>query len=144
MQVAPYLTYDPVAYSADGLIKLSYPTYVYYSSTAFVEALGAVDVSIVQNLNLGNNIGAKQEPVVLNGKQQRVSSYDGYYQPVKACPNLTVRPMCTVERIILEQRETGLMATGVIYTDLISGSTLNLTARKEVIVSAGTFQSPQL
>jgi choline dehydrogenase len=142
--VASYQTYNAKAYSQDGPIKLSYPDYVYDSSTAFIEALDSVNVPIVRDLDTGDNIGAKQEPLVLDAQQQRVSSYDGYYKPVRNRANLLVKERSQVSQIILEERSTGLMATGVIYSDSLSGSTLNVTASKEVILSAGTFQTPQL
>lgn len=142
--MAPYQTYNASAYSQEGPISLSYPTYVYDSSTAFIEALGSVNVSIVEELNLGDNIGTKQEPLILDKQQARVSSYDGYYKPVRHRRNLLVVPRAQVSQIILEQGNDGLTATGVVYSDQPSGSTLNVTASKEVILSAGTFQTPQL
>ncbi|KAK5674172.1 hypothetical protein LTS10_013069 [Elasticomyces elasticus] len=143
VDVAPYQTYNASAYSANGPISLSYPTYVYDSSTAFIEALGSVNVPIVNDLNLGNNIGTKQEPLILNRQQQRVSSYDGYYKPVRSRPNLTVRPLSQVSQVILEQQNGSLTATGVVYSDMQGGATVNITASKEVILSAGVFQTPQ-
>ncbi|KAK5710951.1 hypothetical protein LTR15_012745 [Elasticomyces elasticus] len=144
VDVAPYQTYNASAYSDNGPIALSYPTYVYNSSTAFIEALGSVNVSTVFDLNLGNNIGAKQEPLTLDAQQQRASSYDGYYKPVRTRPNLTVRPLSQVQQVILEMRDGALAASGVVYSDMVSGLTLNVSASKEVILSAGVFQTPQL
>ncbi|KAK0822782.1 hypothetical protein LTR73_009045 [Friedmanniomyces endolithicus] len=144
IDVAPYQTYNASAYSDNGPVALSYPTYVYDSSTAFIEALGSVNVSTVIDLNLGNNIGAKQEPLTLDAQQQRVSSYHGYYKPVRTRPNLIVRPLSQVQQVTLEMRDGSLAATGVVYSDMASGTTLNVTASKEVILSAGVFQTPQL
>ncbi|KAK1035428.1 hypothetical protein LTR74_018884, partial [Friedmanniomyces endolithicus] len=76
--------------------------------------------------------------------QQRVSSYDGYYKPVRTRPNLIVRPLSQVQQVTLEMRDGSLAATGVVYSDMASGTTLNVTASKEVILSAGVFQTPQL
>jgi choline dehydrogenase len=144
VDVAPYQTFDSSAYSVNGPVKLSYPTYVYESSTAFIEALNGVNVTTVTELNLGVNIGAKQEPLTLNAEQQRVSSYNSYYQPIRDRPNLVVSPRSPVQQIILEKHNGSIIATGVVYSDLNSGETLNVTARKEVILSAGVFQTPQL
>jgi choline dehydrogenase len=141
---APFQTYDPSGYTNNGPISLSYPTYVYDSSTAFIKALSAVNVPVVKDLNLGNNTGAKQEPLVLSEDEARVSSYDGYYKPVEGRPNLTVKPMSMVQQLLLEKQGGGLTATGVIYSDISSGKTLNVTASKEVVLSLGTFQTPQL
>ncbi|KAK3045695.1 hypothetical protein LTR09_012755 [Extremus antarcticus] len=52
--------------------------------------------------------------------------------------------MSMVQQVLLEKRTNGLTATGVIYSDMSTGSTLNVTASKEVILSAGVFQTPQL
>ncbi|KAI5361819.1 Putative glucose-methanol-choline oxidoreductase, FAD/NAD(P)-binding domain superfamily [Septoria linicola] len=126
VNVAPYQTFDQSAYAPDGPIALSYPTFVYDSSTALIEALAA------------------QEPLVLDAHQQRVSAYDGYFKPVRGRPNLVVRPLSQVQSVILEQRNGSLTATGVVLSDYASGQTQNITACKEVVLSAGTFQTPQM
>lgn len=98
----------------------------------------------MNELNLGDNVGAKQEPLTLDARQQRSSAYDGYYKPVRDRPNLTLLPLATVRQVITEMRNLSLTATGVVFADQTSGSTINVTARKEVVLSAGTFQTPQL
>lgn len=144
VEVAPFQTYDNTAYSVNGPITLSYPTYVSPASTSFIEALGAINVSTVAELDLGDNVGAKQEPLVLDAQQRRVSSYDGYYKPARNRTNLLVMPLAQVRQVILEQVNNSLTATGVVFTDSLTGSTLNVSATKEVILSAGVFQTPQL
>lgn len=96
---------------------------MYDSSTSFIRALDVVNVSTVRDLNLGDNIGTKQEPLVLNQKQQRVSSYDGYYKPVQGRPNLLVKDMAQVQQVIVEKPGGTVKSTGVVYTDFTSGST---------------------
>ncbi|KAJ9624569.1 hypothetical protein H2203_005304 [Taxawa tesnikishii (nom. ined.)] len=142
--IAPFQTYNESGYSSNGPVSLAYPNYIYPASEAFIEALGALNVPIVADLNLGDNVGTKQEPLTLNAEQERVSAYDGYYKPVRNRTNLTVMPLARVQQVILENRNATLTATGVIFIDSVSGSTLNVTASKEVILSAGVFQTPQL
>lgn len=125
-------------------MKLSYPQYVYPASTAFIEALDVIGVPTVTELNLGNNTGTKQEPLTLDSQQKRSSAYDAYYKPVRNRTNLSLLPNTPVRQINFETRNGSLTATGVVVTDQFSGQTLNITARKEVILSAGTFQSPQI
>ncbi|KAL1581798.1 hypothetical protein WHR41_09478 [Cladosporium halotolerans] len=144
VNVAPYQTYDASAYSTNGPIQLSYPIYVYGSSTAFLEAPSAVNVSTVFDLNLGDNIGAKQEPLVLDKRQQRLSSYDSYYKPARNRTNLAVMQLAQVHKLMLERQNGSLVATGVVFTDSTSGHILNVNASKGVILSAGVFQTPQL
>jgi len=144
LAVAPFQTYNSSAYSNDGPVKLSYPQYVYAASTAFIEALSSIGVPTVKELNLGDNIGAKQEPLTLDAQQQRSSAYDAYYKPIRHRPNIFIIPNAPVRQIIFDDNAGSATAVGVVYTDQYSGNVLNVTARKEVILSAGTFQTPQI
>jgi choline dehydrogenase-like flavoprotein len=98
----------------------------------------------VEELNGGNNTGAKQEPLTMNTKFQRSSSYDNYYQQAKGSSNLKVLTFSPVQQLILTESTEGVTTTGVVYVDYASGQTLNATANKEVIMSAGSIQTPQL
>jgi choline dehydrogenase-like flavoprotein len=98
----------------------------------------------VQELNAGCNVGAKQEPLTMDEKYHRSSSYDNYYMQAKDRPNLKVSPFSPVQQLILEEGAEKLRATGVVYIDYAGGRTLNVTANKEVILSAGSIQTPQL
>ena len=106
--------------------------------------MSSIGVDIVEDLNLGNNIGAKQEPFTIDANMQRSSSYDNYYKRSKHRKNLHVKSLSPVQRVAFEQKGGDLVATGVIYTDAESGMTRNVTASKEVILSAGSLHSPQL
>lgn len=58
--------------------------------------------------------------------------------------NLKVLTMSPAQQIILQSSSNGVIATGVVYTDYATGQTLNATATKEVILSAGAIKTPQL
>jgi hypothetical protein len=58
--------------------------------------------------------------------------------------NLRVLPFSPVQQLILEKCAENLTATGVVYIDYAGGQTVNATANKEVILSAGSIQTPQL
>lgn len=68
-------------------------------------------------------------------KGQRCSAAAAYLHPVMTRPNLTVLTRKRVARITLD----GKTATGILLTD---GT--HLRARREVILSAGAFGSPQI
>jgi choline dehydrogenase len=119
----------------------------YYSapgSEAFVESLGSIGIFPTDDLNLGNNVDAKQEPLTVDDHSQRSSAYDSYYQQAIQRSNLHVLPLSPVQQIILTEQNSSVIATGVVYNDYQSGSTVNVTATKEVIISAGSIQTPQL
>jgi choline dehydrogenase len=73
----------------------------------------------------------------------RSSAYDNYYMQAKGRSNLKVLTFSPVRQLILNQEGEKVVASGVVYTDYASGQILNATA-KEVILSAGTFHTPQL
>ncbi len=68
----------------------------------------------------------------------RSSASRSFLRPVLARPNLTVRTQALVTRVLVD----GLRATGVEW--LQEGQRVSATAEAEVILSAGTIQSPQL
>ncbi|KAK5948501.1 hypothetical protein OHC33_010535 [Knufia fluminis] len=140
-----YATYDVDAYSADGPVKLNYPGFFQPSSAAFVDGLAAQNITpVTVELNSGNNVGAKQEPLTIDAMFQRSSSFDNYYQQAKSRPNLKVLTLAAVRQIMISQNGPALAATGVVYMDQNTGMVMNATANKEVILSAGSIQTPQL
>ncbi len=86
--------------------------------------------------------GADQEGVALfqltTRKGRRCSSAVAYLNPAKSRPNLTVLTHCAVEKLTFEgKRCTGLIANH-------NGQPVTMTARREVILSAGALASPQI
>ncbi|KIN74282.1 GMC family oxidoreductase [Sulfitobacter guttiformis] len=87
--------------------------------------------------------GAKQEGVgffqltARNGR--RCSTAVAYLNPARKRPNLTIITHAQVERVLLD----GSRATGVQYKDK-SGILQSLLAAKEIILSGGSINSPQL
>lgn len=129
-----------------GPVQIGYPdyTYAFPGNDAFVEAMSAVNVSVVDELNAGVNVGAKLEMFTMDASYRRSSSYDSYYMQSKGRSNLKVLPFSPMQQLILEQEGSTVTATGVVFTDYASGQTFNATANKEVIMSAGAIQTPQL
>jgi choline dehydrogenase len=80
----------------------------------------------------------------MDSQYRRSSSYNSYYMQARDRPNLKVLEMSPVHQIILEKAGDTVVATGVVYNDYASGQTLNVTATKEVILSAGALKTPQL
>jgi choline dehydrogenase len=72
----------------------------------------------------------------------RSSSAAEYLKPALSRPNLTVRVNTVTERIILQEVNGMLRATGVVI--LQDGLRHELTAAKEVILAAGAVGSPTL
>ena len=87
--------------------------------------------------------GAEQEGVgffqLTSKNGRRCSAAVAYLNPVKKRDNLQIITHAQVEKVVLE----GKRATGVTYTDR-SGAQHTVTAHREVILSGGSINSPQL
>lgn len=73
---------------------------------------------------------------------ERSHAGSAYYAPVADRPNLHLLVESLVEKIILEKSESDVVATGVQFTR--NGRCEIRKARKEVLLCAGVFQSPQI
>ena len=107
------------------------------SSMDFVEAAARLGIPRTDDLNgaVHDGVGFMQHNI-RRGKRQ--SAYVAYVQPVQHRKNLTVKTAALVRRIVVENGQ----ATGVeIEAD---GERRVVRATKEVILSAGALNSPQL
>jgi choline dehydrogenase len=112
-------------------------------SLAFVQAAKEAGYDSSSDFNdLEQTGGAGLLQVTIDDKGKRVSTATAYLTPeVKKRPNLTIRTNTLTRRVLLE----GKRAVGVEIEDAKApGKTRNVSARKEVVVSCGTSNSPKL
>jgi choline dehydrogenase-like flavoprotein len=103
-----------------------------------LDATAAAGIPAVADINGAEQDGAAAFQVSQrNGR--RWSAADAFLRPVLGRPNLQVRTRATVLRVELE----GGRAVGVAYRDRLGRQRL-ARAEREVILSAGAIQSPQL
>ena len=115
------------------------------SCVGFIEACEAINIPIVEDLNTGNNTGVKQGTGTFDGRLRRSSAFDGYYQQAKDRPNLDVLHDAVVERIHFDTGDNGTSrATGVQFTDHLTGEFFVVEVSKEVILAGGAFATPQI
>jgi choline dehydrogenase len=122
----------------EGLLNVTFPkSFQTPYAKAFIDACTEKGI-----LKTGDYNGKKQEGASLfqftikNGK--RHSTATAFLKPAMKRPNLKVVTRAHVKQILIEENR----AVGVEYTS--GGSTQKAYASKEVIVSAGAFQSPQV
>ena len=103
----------------------------------FIEAASEQGHAFNEDFN-----GASQEGIgryqLTQKTGQRWSTAAAFLDPAKARPNLTILTQTRASKIHLE----GKKATSVLVQH--KGSNNTLSAKKEIILSAGAFQSPQL
>jgi choline dehydrogenase-like flavoprotein len=114
---------------------------------AVAQAGAEIGIPRVTDFNLGNNEGSGYFQVNQK-KGLRWSAATGFLKPViDARANLSLHGKVQVERILFETGKSGdgrPRACGVVYREGRTGQRFTAKAKREVILSAGAINSPQL
>jgi len=131
---------DDALRGRDGPMPVTDSNWTHPVCDAFIE--GAAELGIARNPDYN---GEKQEGVsytqrtILNGR--RMSSAQAFLKPARSRPNLDIRTHAHAASIVMDGRR----ATGVTYRKGgRGGALLTLKANREVILSGGAINSPQL
>lgn len=129
----------------DGPLQLTQGAPESVLEKAWIEGLGSLGFPTTEPLS-GRLGGPNIAPESIDPKtKQRSYAANAYLDPVRDRSNLAVLTGTTVHKVLLETPTSGgdLVAKGV---QLVSetGSLQIITARKEVIISAGAINSPRL
>jgi len=147
-EVAYDIPYIAAYHGSNGPIQSTFQRSVLSLFPDYLEpTLRAVGYAIPEDRNGGDAVGAGYLPLAIR-PQNYTRSYSGsVYTSVENRPNLHVLTSSQVTRIIWRSTTPGnVTAAGLEYLD-ISGSTLGSPQRinaREVIISAGIIQSPQI
>ncbi|EST09590.1 Glucose-methanol-choline oxidoreductase, C-terminal [Kalmanozyma brasiliensis GHG001] len=133
----------------DGPIALTYPGVSYQPVADWVPTLAALGIDHADSPYDGDNQGAFIATSTINSKNwERCFSRNAYLDPIASKrKNLVVLPNQTVTRIIwdTEADENGdRRALGVEFAASPDAPRVHVTARREVILSAGAIGSPQI
>ncbi|KAJ1598620.1 hypothetical protein NDA14_005282 [Ustilago hordei] len=133
----------------NGPVGVTYPGVSYQPVADWVPTLAALGIDHAESPYNGDNQGAFIATSTINPKTwERSFSRNAYIDPiVNKRKNLVVLPNQTVTRIIwdTELNEDGkLRALGVEFAANSAASRVHVTARREVILSAGAIGSPQI
>ncbi|KAJ3513163.1 hypothetical protein NLJ89_g3106 [Agrocybe chaxingu] len=133
-----------------GPVQVRYSTEVFDVETKFTEACVTLGFPLNPNPDNGNTTylpewGIDNSVDIRTGKRSYAAP--AYYNAaVRARRNLVVLQGAVVSRVIFDQStvgsQAGARATGVEY--IVDGRRYTVSARREVILSAGTIQSPQI
>ncbi|KAL6229786.1 hypothetical protein BDW75DRAFT_245413 [Aspergillus navahoensis] len=128
--------------AAGGPLHVSYSSFVQSFSTWMKRGMAAIGLSEINDFNNGKLAGYQYcASTIKPDDKTRSSSQAAFLPKGKAVPdNLTIRTQRLAKRILFDEHKN---AIGVEVADGF-GFRSNITAAKEVIVSAGAFQSPQL
>lgn len=129
-------------HNADGPLQVSDQPDPRPVSRAFVAAAEQMQHRLTDDFNTGDNEGVGLYQVTQfhdpARRGERCSAAAAYLHPVMGRPNLKVITKAQVTRVLFD----GNRASGLIFRR--AGQDQTVAARREVIVSAGAFGSPQL
>ncbi|EST04625.1 Glucose-methanol-choline oxidoreductase, N-terminal [Kalmanozyma brasiliensis GHG001] len=144
-QNADLLGIKPVAsdYGSSGPIQLAFPNYISQQVRRWIPALQALGIPKNDQPLAGENVGVSQQPSDINpSNYTRSYSAPAYLFPNQARSNLDVLTNALVSKVNFANVSGGLCANGVSFTS--NGQTYTVQAKKEVILSGGTVNTPQL
>ncbi|KAL9113885.1 MAG: hypothetical protein Q9227_002019 [Pyrenula ochraceoflavens] len=112
-------------------------------SKAWVDTFRSLNYGLTEDPFMGGSTGGFANPTTVDSAtKERSYAASAYYEPVQNRPNLQLITSCQVIKIILAGYQDLIIATGVEVDR--QGLKLVYTAQKEVILAAGTFNSPKL
>ena len=131
---------DPKYRGSDGSLTVTDIDWKHPLCDAFIEGAATLGIPRNPDYNAGLQEGVSYaQRTISNGR--RVSSSTAFLRPAMGRANLTVRTDAHATAIVLE----GKRATGVRYSwGGRHGKPMEIAARREVVLSGGTYNSPQL
>lgn len=131
---------DPAGQTATtGEVNVSYTNYAGPFTSWALKAVRSLGMKAISGYIGGELIGSSWDMRAVDPKTMvRDSAETAFLRPALKRPNLVVYPNTIATKVVFD----GNKAVGV-QTDTLGKVTM-LSAKKEVILSAGVFQSPQL
>ncbi|KAF9065953.1 hypothetical protein BDP27DRAFT_1297890 [Rhodocollybia butyracea] len=134
--------YNPDAFiPTGGPLQVSFPDYAQPFSSYLPSGFDEIGISPAVDFSSGTLKGAQYCPMTIDPDGSfRASSQETYLTASMNCTNLKVFDLTMAKKILFDTRKN---AIGV-QVNVTGFPMFNIRANKEVVVSAGAFQSPQL
>ncbi|KAK8122847.1 hypothetical protein PG984_011517 [Apiospora sp. TS-2023a] len=132
--------YNLAAYDASGgPLQVGFPNYAQPFSSWLQPSLNDIGIPTVQDFSSGKLLGCQYSATTINSDMKRETSATSFLKIATGRPNLAVIQLALAKKILFDGNKR---ATGVVYQ--VGPITFTAKAAREVILSAGAFQSPQL
>ncbi|KIY71977.1 GMC oxidoreductase [Cylindrobasidium torrendii FP15055 ss-10] len=131
-------------HGSNGPIAMSYTFKVTRVHTEMLDALEKLGIPRNPDNMCGRPVGGILLPGSIDqDNAKRSTSASGYYTPNEDLPNLLVLTSAHVLKVELVATADGLYEAKGVQLE-VKGKIFTVNARREVVLSAGAFQSPQL
>ncbi|KAL9577400.1 MAG: hypothetical protein Q9203_007477, partial [Teloschistes exilis] len=135
--------FDREYHGTDGPIHTTYPSQFGTSHQYWHKTLNKLGVETNRSHFSGSNVGAWTTVTSVEpNRRERSYSTNAYYQQNAHKSNLKLLSGATVQEVLLDPSEDGWVAKGVRLT--YQGKEHSVYTKGEVIICAGSVQSPQL
>ncbi|KZV83816.1 alcohol oxidase [Exidia glandulosa HHB12029] len=141
--------YDPAIRGHKGPIQTSVTSWFSEAIPPFFDVLVGMGMQADRDFNDGTDANFVWPPILAIDPDTETRSYaaNSYYEPNAKRKNLVVLLQSQVLKVELSAKKDkngNLRATGVTYQDMITNKTYTASVKKDVIVSGGGIQSPQM
>ncbi|KAK7985468.1 Versicolorin B synthase [Apiospora saccharicola] len=132
--------YNLAAYDASGgPLQVGFPNYAQPFASWLGPSLNEIGIPTVHDFNSGKLLGCQYSATTINSDMKRETSATSFLKIAAGRPNLTVIQLALAKKVLFDGNKR---AAGVVYQ--VGPITFTAKAAREVILSAGAFQSPQL
>lgn len=145
--VVPSLQWNPASHGTGGNIKTGWPGISYPFVQSFLTAVANTGTPVNADPDAGETWGAFLATSAINAQNwHRSSSRTGYLDPIDTeRTNIHVLTGHQATKVLLDTSDpNNVKATGVQYGTAANAPLQTVNAAKEVIISGGTINSPQL
>ncbi|KAJ1026091.1 hypothetical protein NDA18_003751 [Ustilago nuda] len=141
----PPAQYNPAAFPGNGPVSIGFPNYAQPFSGPLLNSLNEVGVPTTTDMSSGNILGAQYSTLTIEASNGKRATSRSFYQQAldQKRTNLKVIFEALAKKVVFDTSGRRPKAVAVDYT-LPFGVKKTIKARKEIIISAGAFQSPQL
>ncbi|KAH8100200.1 alcohol oxidase [Cristinia sonorae] len=134
---------DLLSHGTDGPIHASFPPYITPVHTSLLDAFEKLGLSRNNETNAGDCVGGYLTTNAVDSKTgTRSYSASGYFEPNISRPNLLVLTGAHATKVVFEASGELQRAVGVEFVK--DGKAFNVPVAREIILSAGSIQTPQL
>jgi choline dehydrogenase len=130
--------YDSGSLGRGGPLSITFPNYAQAMSSWVQKGMQEVGIAVSNGITSGVLMGSSYVIATLQGDQKRESSETAFLTPASSCSNLKIYTNTMAKKVVF----SGKTAKGVLAST--GSQRYTLSAKREVILTAGAFQSPQL